>query len=277
MFPLHTEMLKTCERIAVSSYSNRPNRIFLNADQRVSIVFAFKNGKPTQRLLTTKIIKRYAETSIDEIINGMQFVNSVKYIKRGRLPKVGTAIELAILKKIFSIPRTLGDYEERNERKQTKKNAVYYRAAGGRYYNIVTNFSTGSTQEKPFFVKDIDPDVICALLSSNFYYWLYHIYSDNLHIKSYELLMCPVPAFEPNDVAKLKHAYDAYLADLEHNAIVKQADYVKVSEFKEYRARLSKPLIDKIDRALQIPFGLSGDEIEFIINYDLRFRTDDED
>lgn len=277
MFPLHSEMLKTCERIAVSSYSNRPNRIFLNADQRVSIVFAFKNGKPTQELLTTKIIKRYAETSIDEIINGLQFVNSVKFIKRGRLPKVGTPTELAILEKIFSIPKTLADYEEQNGRKQTKKNAVYYRAAGGRYYNIVTNFRTGSTQEKPFFVSGIDPDIICALLSSNLYYWLYHIYSDNLHIKLYELLMCPVPNFRPNDVTKLKQLYTAYLLDLERNAIVKQADYVKVSEFKEYRARLSKPLIDEIDRALQIPFGFSDEETEFIINYDLKFRTDNED
>ncbi len=278
MFPLHSEMLKTCERIAVSSYSNRPNRIFLNADQRVSIVFAFKNGKPTQELLTTKIIKRYAETSIDEIINGLRFVNSVKFIKRGRLPKVGTPIELAILEKIFSIPKTLADYEEQNERKQTKKNAVYYRTSGGRYYNIITNYSTGSTKENAIFVNDqIDRDVVCALLSSNFYYWLYHIYSNTLDLKTYELWMCPMPSLNSQKIQELQRLYAAYVADLERNAIVKQADYVKVSEFKEYRARLSKSLIDKIDRALQIPFGFSDEETEFIINYDLKFRTDNED
>lgn len=277
MFPLHTEMLKSCTRIAVSSYSNRPNRIFLNADQRVSIVFALKTGTPTKELLTTKIIKRYAETTIDEIINGLEFVNSLKFVKRGRFPKVGTKTELAILEKVFSIPKTLADYEEQNERKQTKRNAVYYRAAGGRYYNIVTNFSTGSTQEKPFFVRDVEADVICALLSSSLYYWLYLLYSDNLHIKSYELLMCPIPFFDVGKSVELKMLYASYIQDLERNAIVKKADYSNVSAIKEYRARLSKPLIDEIDRALQEPFGLSDDEIEFIINYDLKFRTDEED
>ena len=44
---------------------------------------------------------------------------------------------------------------------------------------------------------------------------------------------------------------------------------------KEYRLRKSKHIIDKIDRLICPLYGLSDDETEFIINYDLQFRTDD--
>ncbi|MFK5976322.1 MAG: hypothetical protein QM493_07435 [Sulfurovum sp.] len=46
------------------------------------------------------------------------------------------------------------------------------------------------------------------------------------------------------------------------------------NSFKEYRARLSKYLIDKLDRAIYQGFGLNREECEFLINYDLIFRTD---
>jgi hypothetical protein len=35
---------------------------------------------------------------------------------------------------------------------------------------------------------------------------------------------------------------------------------------------LSKPIIDEIDRALARHYGLSDDELDFIINYDVKVR-----
>jgi len=35
---------------------------------------------------------------------------------------------------------------------------------------------------------------------------------------------------------------------------------------------LSKPIIDEIDRALAHHYGLSDEELDFIINYDVKYR-----
>lgn len=35
---------------------------------------------------------------------------------------------------------------------------------------------------------------------------------------------------------------------------------------------LSKPIIDEIDRALARHYGLSDEELDFIINYDVKYR-----
>ena len=39
-----------------------------------------------------------------------------------------------------------------------------------------------------------------------------------------------------------------------------------------FQPRESKPIIDKIDRATAAHYGFSNEEIDFIINYDIKYR-----
>ncbi len=271
MTSLHNILLNNCETIYVSTYSNRPNKIFPHADQRVAIIAFAKNMKKTTRLFTTKVNKRYTETPPEEVIKKLEFVNSIDFIKNGRFPKVGTEIELSILNKLFNIKTNLKDLIVK------KGEPIYYRTSGGRYYNIVTNFATGSTQEVPFFTSKEYQNILGALLSSNLYYWFLHIYSDNLHIKLFELELLPIPIKELiHKKSEIENIYKDYLIDLQKNSKIKQVNYSHVSEYREYYARKSKHLIDKIDLAIQEAYGLNDDEINFLINYDLKFRTDGE-
>ncbi len=273
MSALHSIMFRTCETIHVSAYSNRPQKIFENADQRTAIVICHKNGKPTQNLYTTKVNKRYRDTPAADVIKHLRYVNSYPWVKYGRIPKVGSEIEIGILQKLFSIKTGLSDLFDKDGL------PVYYRIAGGRYYNIITNFSTNSTQEKFLLVKKNCQNLIGAILSSNLYYWFSHIYSDNLHLKSYELEIFPVPAekFTAKQTKMIEKLYKDYLADLKKNSKVKKADYATIDSYREYYARYSKQFIDKIDLAIQEAYGLTDEEIRFIIDYDLEFRTDDEE
>ena len=120
-------------------------------------------------------------------------------------------------------------------------------------------------------------NLIGGILSSNLYFWFYHIYSNNLDLKSYEIEVFPVPIanFDEEDLKIIENIYIEYLEDLEKNARIIQANYATISSFKEYRARKSKHLIDKIDKAIQKAYGLTDEEIAFIINYDIEFRTDE--
>ncbi|HEU4966403.1 MAG TPA: DNA methyltransferase [Candidatus Saccharimonadales bacterium] len=271
MSKLHSMLFKDCSLIQVSTYSNRPKKIFDNADQRVSIVLANKTGGSTSQLLTTGVLKRYASTSVRDIIANLHFVNSIEFVKTGRLPKIGSDIELHILRKLFNNQKTLGDYIL----KKKTDNVIYYRAAGGRYYHIIANYKTGSTQEKPLYLKDDLPSGVAgAMLSSNLYFWLSQAYSDNLHLKEYEITMLPIPEISDELKAALESVYKKYTDDLEKNAVIKNGNYKTIAEFKEYRARLSKPLIDQFDRLLQEAYGLTDEETAFLVNFEVTFRTD---
>ncbi len=273
MSALHKMIFRMCETVYVSTYSNRPMKIFENADQRTAILICHKNNRPAKYLYSTKVNKRYKDTPAHDVIKNLKYVNSYPYVKYGRLPKIGSETEIGILQKLFSSENTLSDLFDKNGL------PVYYRTSGGRYYNIITNFKTGSTKENCIYVRSEYRDTVGAILSSNLYYWFYHIYSNNLDLKSYELEIFPIPIkrFKPKQVKYLDNLYKEYLADLNKNSKVKKADYATIESYREYYARYSKHLIDKIDMAIQEPYGLTDEEINFIINYDIEFRTDNEE
>lgn len=273
MTAIHDKIFKQCGKAFISTYSDRPKKIFDNAEQPVSIIIAHKNNQKINELYTTKVIKRYSSESIKDIISNLKFVNSIKYILPGRISKISYNIEQNILDKLFEIKLKISDLR-RNEGKP-----IYYRTSGGRYYNIITNFSTNSNKEKTIYFDSEIRDLIGGILSSNLYFWYYHIYGNNLDRKSYDLDSFPIPINELTGKYKpeLEILYNRYLSDLKQNSKEITTNYKHAKNIVIFYARKSKHLIDQIDLALKDAYGLSDEEINFIINYDLKFRTDDSD
>ncbi len=42
--------------------------------------------------------------------------------------------------------------------------------------------------------------------------------------------------------------------------------------YEEFYPRISKPIIDEIDRVLAKHYGFTDEELDFIINYDIKYR-----
>ena len=49
-----------------------------------------------------------------------------------------------------------------------------------------------------------------------------------------------------------------------------------VNQSFAYQKKLSKPIIDKIDKLLKKHYGFTEEELDFIINYDIKYRMGDE-
>ena len=48
------------------------------------------------------------------------------------------------------------------------------------------------------------------------------------------------------------------------------------TEYDLFTPRLSKPIIDDIDKELSKYYGFTEEELDFIINYDIKYRMGDE-
>ena len=48
------------------------------------------------------------------------------------------------------------------------------------------------------------------------------------------------------------------------------------SVFESFNPQLSKPIIDEIDKVLAKHYGFTEEELDFIINYDIKYRMGDE-
>ena len=60
---LHNLLINNCEVIKISSYGDRPKRVFESAEQQVSIISFLKTQTKAKEILMTGINKRYSDDS----------------------------------------------------------------------------------------------------------------------------------------------------------------------------------------------------------------------
>lgn len=273
MTGVHRLIESDCSKIKVSSYSVRPQPVFENAVVNSSILYFKKDGKPCESILSTKMYRKNSELNLKHLIDNLEFIEVKDHKIQGRYPKISLDIERKILSKIFSQDTKIGDLLKQ------KGKPIFYRTTGGRYYKIITNYSTGSTKERPIYFDKSIVNTIGATLSSNLYFWFYQIFSNNLDLKTYEIEVFGIPfnKFNESIMEKLEIIYAEYLKDIEKNANVRLTEkYANIDSFKEYKIGKSKHLIDKIDDIIGPLYGLTIEEINFIKKYEINFRLQDE-
>ena len=270
---IHKLLRNNCRVIKLSSYAVRPKPVFENAMVNTSIIQYVKTNTPCESILSTKMYRRGKNFNLEQLINNLEFVETKDLMLLGRIPKISYNIERNILTKILN-QKTISKYLSE------KGSPIYYRAAGGRYFKVVTNYSTGSSAEKMLLFSSKLSNSIGGILSSNLSFWFYQIYSDNLNWKSYEIENFTIPYLSDKDIVALEKLYQKYLADIENNAknrtVTEDSSY-HISEFKEYKIQKSKHIIDQIDDLICPLYGLTQEEIDFIKNYEIEFRLSDND
>jgi len=81
--------------------------------------------------------------------------------------------------------------------------------------------------------------------------------------------------YPSSDIEKsLSKLCNELMIDLKKNSKVKVANYKSTGriEYEEYYVYNSKPIIDEIDRILAKHYGFTEEELDFIINYDIKYR-----
>lgn len=274
MTSVHRLIESDCSLIKVSSFAVRPQPVFENAVVNTSILFFVKDNIPNQKIFSTKMYRKNKNFNLQHLVNNLEFIDIKELKLVGRYPKISLQIEKSILKKIFALKTKISDLIQHDGVQ------IFYRTTGGRYFKVITNYSTGSTKEKPICLKKEYSNSVGAILSSNLYFWFYQIYSNNLDLKTYEIEIFPIPIdkLDAKTVSAIEKAYNEYLLDIERNANTRQTSrYANIDSFKEYKIGKSKHLIDKIDDIIAPLYGLNEEELNFIKNYEIEFRLSGEE
>jgi len=264
---LHNLLINNCEVIKISSYGDRPKRVFESAEQQVSIISFLKTQTKAKEILMTGINKRYSDDSLWVLLDNLKFSNAIGLLSYGRIPKIGTDTEQVILQKLLKNNNLLSDL------KTEKGSSIYYRKAGGRYYKIITKEPTESSAEGNIIIENKYLDLVGAILSSNLFYWFWLIHSDWHNMRTSEIEKFPIPYnnFDDKTLEQISELYNNYLADLKKNA------KKTVTGLNIFVARKSKHIIDQIDDLICPLYGLTQEEIDFIKNYEIEFRLSDND
>jgi type I restriction-modification system DNA methylase subunit len=272
MTALHDILEKNCSTIRVASLSDRPQQIFHDSHQKTTIIGFWKDYQKNKRIFSTQIYRKDKETPLENILKRLKFINVAGLGLRGRYAKISLPIEKRILKKLRTIETTIGTL------KKDEGQEIYYRVTGGEYYEIVTNYSTGSMKEKALVFDPKIANCVGAILSTNLLWWYNQVYTRHPDWKSYEIESFPIPVkrLTPAVRQKIETLYKKYLRDIERHVVEHETtEYKHVTKYKEYKIRYSKALIDTMDEMICPLYGLTKEECEFIKNYALRFRIDE--
>lgn len=270
---VHRILTLRCDDVRISSYAVRPQPVFKNAVVNTSILLFRKTGERCTSLKATKMYRKGREFKLQYLVDHLQYIDVQGYTMFGRIPKVSLPIEISILHKL-KFHKPLGLLQK------TSGKPIYYRFAGGRYFKVVTNYTTGSSAERRLYLEEDKANALGCILSSSLSFWFYQIYSDNLNWKSLEIESFPIPELTASQISSLEILYREYLEDIESNANVRVSSgksQYHVDSFKEYKIGRSKPIIDKIDDFIGPLYGLNSKEIDFIKNYEIEFRLSDDE
>jgi hypothetical protein len=266
----------------------RPSKLFYGVDQQLAIFTASKLDKIENLYITS--MKHWATNPSDErqfLFTALKYNCIDKNLRIAEvIPKVDYEKEIILLNKILSVKAINRDevfYDK-------SKSKIYYRNAGGRYWKLVKSFPTyfksdsgkdNTSTEKELTVHGKYLSQLVALYSSSLFYLYWRIVSNCRHLTNREFESFPIPDFFNNEscISKLKELSDKFEASLEENKFRKEifnSNSGKIIQ-DEYYVRLSKPIIDEIDRVLAKHYGFTEEELDYIINYDIKYRMGAED
>lgn len=113
-----------------------------------------------------------------------------------------------------------------------------------------------------------------ALLNSTCFYFWFIVQGNCRDVTGHDVSGFPAGILESGLCSELAGAFDQLTESLRANSKRRVYNYEASGrvEYDEFYPRLSKERIDAIDRILAKHYGFTDEELDFVINYDIKYR-----
>lgn len=282
---LRAALLDQLALLWLANFEIFPCRLFDGAFQRLSILLGCYQPDTSPTVYTTRLHRWYSveRSYVIDLINytacALQVSGNLTF------PKLASPSQEILWHKVLT--RAGGQRLASVLTAHVTPHFVYYQEA--------TNYWTKAVCHVPFYRKNgvIMPpqhgrflyfanattaQAVMALLNSSLFYLWFTTYSDGFHLSQALVAAFPFPRalLEHTDLSVLAVALEQ---DIHRHALPStrnthpNKDQVPLAiELQEFRMSFSKPLLDEIDHALAMFYGLTTEELDFITQYDVKYR-----
>jgi hypothetical protein len=266
----------------ISLFDDRPGRLFEKLEHiRVAICINCINVENNLQLLTTNYIKfssEYREYLFSTITYGYNANNPKKV-----LSKTNTSMDSSIMNKVLTNQIIVTTYSSTGAYRIYYHNAPQYFIRAMLKPPYFWNEREGekiSVQIKSLALANTeDASIIGAILNSSLFYWWFVVFSDCRHLTNREINSFTLSLDEISFENRKKYVslFHKLNIDLENKKSRKHCIYKATGKvvYDEYYPRYSKPIIDEIDAALAKHYEFTEEELDFITNYDIKYRMGD--
>ena len=269
-----------CENFTTffSHFDDRPAKLFTGIHHMKGTIFISTPIKNQKAIFSTKFYRWHEEirSSVFENIDYVELPAEIEL--DGHIPKFSNRNHVSLFEKL---------YEQNRLALSLKKNGV------GVYCHRIASYFIKSLDFVPYFYNEKDGEkksddykiyfvdnedsknTLICLLNSNLFYVNWHTLHDGYHcgklnIEEFAFNFPKEKTLLTRFAALGKELLDSYIK----NSYRRETEYKTTGKviYDEIYPKKSKPIIDEIDKVLAAHYGFTEQELDFIINYDIKYR-----
>ncbi|HUT59319.1 MAG TPA: SAM-dependent methyltransferase, partial [Phycisphaerae bacterium] len=263
-----------------SSYDDRPSRLFEGLQHARLTIHILSPAADTPCLYSTRYNKWNA-IERQSLLQRLTFAAASTGPIPGSMPKFSAPLEGSLLAKLGAEKAAMADFYDPAARWRT----FYSRKVG--YFLQALDFTPrvldgrGKTREPSEFKtlhwgSQEQATGSLACLNSSLFFWFITVFSDCRHVNKREVDAFPVNMdrlMESSVSPRLSNTVARLMKDFKRNSEERRMRFQHDTlTIQCIVPKKSKDVIDEIDGALAEHYNLTGEELDFIVNYDIKYR-----
>ena len=280
------DIIKNNRMSWISNYSLRPAKLFEGAELRLTI---FLDKTSDSEAIYSTIYNKWNNEYRPFLFKTLKYNNVNNICIPGSIAKLPSHIYCDIINKM-NIKEGNSSLLNYFLNSNTKHVLYYFRAV--QYWfktldRIPINKEDGEScitgEMKPIYVENEEYKyAIIAYLSSSLYFSNYLMWSSCQVVNSRDFqIPFNLQSLSKKEKETLVTLGEQLEEDYQTHSLIKERTYSKKGrvfsqEKQHFFIKESKPIIDEIDKLLAKHYGFTEEELDFIINYDIKYRMGDE-
>ena len=280
------DIIKNNRMSWISNYSLRPAKLFEGAELRLTI---FLDKTSDSEAIYSTIYNKWNNEYRPFLFKMLKYNNVNNICIPGSIAKLPSHIYYDIINKM-NIKEGNSSLLNYFLNSNTKHVLYYFRAV--QYWfktldRIPINKEDGEScitgEMKPIYVENEEYKyAIIAYLSSSLYFSNYLMWSSCQVVNSRDFqIPFNLQSLSKKEKETLVTLGEQLEEDYQTHSLIKERTYSKKGrvfsqEKQHFFIKESKPIIDEIDKLLAKHYGFTEEELDFIINYDIKYRMGDE-
>ena len=255
-----------------------PSKLFDGAFQRITIMISNNLSKEKMAMITK--LHRWYSIERKSLFSEIDYTKADLLLSEIGIAKFNTDLHASILKKIIPCTKLAGYVT-----KLSSANFIYYQEATNYWMKAsmrIPYYKKNGVIETPahgrtlFFKNETDKEIVFGLINSSLFYIWYIAFSDGFHLSDNVVKRFPVDIKFMSNLEVISLAKKLQ-SDIDFNSFTTTRNTAKDNiEIESFRVNASKSIIDEIDKVLAKHYGFTEEELDFIINYDIKYRMGDE-
>lgn len=268
--------------ISYLSGDAHPAVLFEGVKLRLSIIIGNSfNKNVAEKVLTTRYLRWYSNERKYLFDLKIAYGNSTPFIKN-TFPKLKDNIEGKILSKMnrkrYSISSLISDNNKSYKVFYHNAPVFFIRAMDFMplYESDKSNEQCSNHFKAIYFNNQVATIFGLSILNSALFFYWFTNYSANRDLTIFDILDVPTHNDE-NEISFLANnlllTNKKLMKDINKKSTIREYNYKTGKlRYQEFYMRESKNILDEIDSFLAIHYGFTQAELDFIINYDIKYR-----